>query len=565
MNHQQTPPVGWPLQPQPTPGLAALEVAGGRGAGATLGEMWQAVRRSARGLAIWTVALIGLTGLYLARAAPEFLATAQIVLEPHRQIAIASDAQAEAAPPALDSAQADSQVQVVKSERNLRFVFDTMGLANDPAFAPGEPGAIRRLIGLVLPRPAAMSPAEQAARNVAISFGNFADRVAVRRIGQSYVLEIAFRAPTGAMSARLANAVTAAYIRDQIEFKAAAVERGSEFLQGRIANIQTEKDIAVEAVRSGVIPNVPFANADARVVSTATEPLGKASPQPLLLLPLATVLGLVSGVGFLLVRHGFDRRIRSRHQVGEALGVDCLSILPRVPGRRAGLPAEGGLPLMAVLDAPFSAFAEALRTLRTAIFVASKTRHAAVGIVSWSAGEGRSAVAANLAFLIAASREKVVLIDADVRDPALSRHLAPDAAAGLSEALLASASTAQLECVELAQGLAFLPAVARGRVVNPNVFIGSAEMQAILLALRRDRDVVVDLPPMSLSSQAQAIGPMLDGVVLLVEIGRTTVDELGEALRSLRAADIRLFGVVLNMMPPRRASWRGIAAWKAKP
>lgn len=563
MNQPQTTPIGWPLQPQPAAGLAALEAGGGRGAGAVLEEMGQAVRRSARGLAIWTLALLGLTLLYLVRTAPEFVATAQIVLEPHRQITMASESQGEAAAPPLDSPQADSQVQVVKSERNLRFVFDTMALAGDPAFAPGEPGVIRRLAALVLPRPAELPAPERAARGVAASFQSFADRVSVRRIGQSYALEIAFRAPSGAMAARLANAVTAAYIRDQIEFKAAAVERGSEFLQGRIANIQTEKDIAVEAVRTGVIPNVPFANADARVVSTATEPLSKASPQPLVLLPLVAVVGLVSGIGFLLVRHSFDRRIRSRHQVGEALGMDCLSILPRVPGRRAGLPTPGDLPLTAVLDAPFSPFAEALRTLRTAIFVASKTRHAAVGIVSWSSGEGRSAVAANLAFLIAASREKVVLIDADVRDPALSRHLAPDAAVGLSEALLASASTAQLDCVELAQGLAFLPAVARGKAINPNVFIGSAEMQAILLALRRDRDVVVDLPPMSLSSQAQAIGPMLDGVVLLVEIGRTSVDEMGEALRSLRAADIRLFGVVLNMMPPPRASWWGIASRRA--
>lgn len=558
MNQQQAKPVAWPLPP--VAGLAAIEAGGGRGAGPALEDMVQAVRRSARGLAIWTAVLIGLTGFYLLRTAPEFMATAQIVLEPHRQIAMASESQAEVAAPALDSPQADSQVQVVKSERNLRFVFDTMALAGDPAFAPAEPGLLRRLIASLLPRPAEMPAAERARRAVAASFQNFADRVSVRRIGQSYALEIAFRAPSGAMAARLANAITAAYIRDQIEFKAAAVERGSEFLQGRIANIQTEKDVAVEAVRTGIIPNVPFANSDARVVSSATEPLGKASPQPLVLLPLATVFGLVSGIGFVLVRHSFDRRIRSRHQVGEALGIDCLSILPRLPGRRGGPASEGDLPLTAVLDAPLSPFAEALRTLRTAIFVASKARHAAVGVVSWSSGEGRSAVAANLAFLIAASREKVVLIDADVRDPALSRQLAPDATVGLSEALLASASTAQLDCVELAEGLAFLPAVARGRAINPNVFIGSAEMQTILLALRRDRDVVVDLPPMSLSSQAQAIGPMLDGVVLLVETGRTTVDEMLEALRGLRAADIRLFGVVLNKMPPPRASAGGWAA-----
>lgn len=564
MNRQQAKPVAWSPLP-PVAGLAAIEAGGGRGAGPALEDMVQAVRRSARGLAIWTVALIALTGVYLLRTAPEFVATAQIVLEPHRQIAKASDSQAEVAVPALDSPQADSQVQVVKSERNLRFVFDTMALADDPAFAPAEPGLLRRLIASLLPRPAEMPLAERARRAVAASFQNFADRVGVRRIGQSYALEIAFRAPNGAMAARLANAITAAYIRDQIEFKAAAVERGSEFLQGRIANIQSEKDVAVEAVRTGIIPNVPFANSDARVVSSATEPLGKASPQPLVLLPLVTVFGLVSGVGFVLVRYSFDRRIRSRHQIGEALGIDCLSILPRLPGRRGGPASEGDLPLTAVLDAPLSPFAEALRTLRTAIFVASKARHAAVGVVSWSSGEGRSAVAANLAFLIAASREKVVLIDADVRDPALSRQLAPDATVGLSEALLASASTAQLDCVELAEGLAFLPAVARGRTINPNVFIGSAEMQTILLALRRDRDVVVDLPPMSLSSQAQAIGPMLDGVILLVETGRTTVDEMLEALRGLRAADIRLFGVVLNKMPPppvarRRGAFRRAGA-----
>ena len=553
MNHLPTPErAGWspasetgaPDDPRTTPrGPDDGPMAG-------LGELMAVARVHRRALILWVLFCVVATGLYALQAAPDYVATTQVVLEPRRAVLGTSDAATGLYGPALDSAQADSQIQVVKSERSLRFVFDTLDLASNPAYAPPGPGPLGRLLGLMTGGASKSADDDAASARRTQAFQDFADRVSVKRLGQSYVLEIAFRAPTAPDAARLANAVTDAYILGQVQYRAATVQRGTEFLQGRIADIKAEQDAAIDGIRKGLIPDLQFADADARVVSAAMQPLGKAYPHTSLMLLLAATFGLLSAAGFVAVRHKLDRTIRSARQIAREIGIDRLHVLPRLPEEGRKTLKVGEVTFTTVLDAENSAFATALRALRTSILsLDAAPGHLSVGIASWLPGEGRSSVASNLAFLVAASRERVALIDADFRDPALSAALAPDAKVGLDEALLSHVASTHPLAVALNRSLDFLPAVAGGKASDPNVFIGSPDMRHLLLSLRKERDIIVDLSPMSLSSDTQAIGHLLDGVLLVVEANRLTIDELHDALRALRVAKTRLLGIVLTKMP----------------
>ena len=541
---------GW--QPRQTVTLARNEGLhrSGLDSADTFGDLLGRIRGSWLGLVIWLAICCTAATVYLAGAAPEYEATTQVVLEQRQPVVTGSGVDQTIANlgPTLDSAQADSQVNVIKSERVLRFVFETLQLATDPAYVAKPPGLISTLLARIpFFATEQLTPEQRAAVADAQAFQNFAKQIAVKRVGQSYVIEIAFRAPSPEQAAKLANSITASYIREQVRFRAATVQREVEFLQNRMSAIQTEIATAVEAVKTGVIPTFQFADSDARVVGAAQVPLSKAYPLVSLILALVAAFAIVTGFGFIFIRYKLDRTIHSRQQIGRDLNIDLVNVLPRYVDRSQSRPARGGTPCIHVVENGGARFIEGLRILRTTVLSSNNaSRHIAVGVVSWSPGEGRSSIASNLARLMAASRERVVLIDADFRNPALTGVLAPDSQFGLDEALLSHSTSTTPLAVEISPSLSFIPAVGGGQPSNPNVFLGAAEMQTFVAQLHKDRDIIIDLPPISLSSDAQAIGHLLDGVILVVEADRTSIDDATDACRALEAAHTRVLTVVLN-------------------
>ena len=490
-------------------------------------------------------AALVLAVVYLVRTPPEYTASAQVILEPRRLTPQEAMAGSSAT---LDSAQAESQMQVVRSERILTTVFDTLDLAQAPEFAHPAPGLRQRamsvfaaLLSRLLPAAADEPPSPAAERLRA--FEAFTDRVTVRRIGQSYVLEISYRAPSAAQAARLTNSITAAYVHSQIERKLAAARRGAEFLENRMASLEAEETAAAAAIRYGAIPAMSLPDAESRVISAAREPLGKSAPQTVLVLVFAAAVGLLLGCGILAVRHSLDRRVRTPGQLWRQFGLTCLTVLP--VARRRGLRR---LPYDLVVSDARAPFAQALRAAYTAIVAAGPRDIAfrSLGVASWRSGEGKSTLAGNLAHFIAATGEPVRLVDADLQDAALSQGLAPQATGGLCEALLDHAHLEHLKPQDLRPDLAFVPARGRYEPYRPNIFLGAPPVGRFLTQLREGGDVVVDLPAMERSPHTQAIAGFLDGIILVVECGRTTLDEVALAMRTLEAARAKLLGVVLN-------------------
>ncbi|KQQ26412.1 hypothetical protein ASF53_20990 [Methylobacterium sp. Leaf123] len=545
----------------PLPGLDRIDFGepGYEAETTLIGDLIAAIRRHALALALWILLCTAAGVAYVVMAQPEFVAAAQIALEPRVRLPPGADAAAAASAtaPTLDSAQAESQVQIIRSARNLRYVFDTLGLDKDPAYTAKGPGLIRRTIDgitallpfLSTPPP---SPEEEAMRAREIAFQNFSDRVQVKRLGQSYVLEVSFRGLTPQDAARLTNAIAAAYIRDQVLVRAASDQRGTEFLQGRIALIQAQKKAADEAVATGVITDFQFPDSDARIVGAALRPLAAAYPQTKLILLLGALFGLVSGIGCIAVLHSFDRTVRSLAQIRRTLGTDGI-VVPRFKG--------GRLTETTALDRPDSEFALALRQLRTVLFAAGgESRSLSVGLVSCHKDEGCSMLSANLACLLSTSSDRVVLVDADLRDPELTRRFAPRATTGLESLVLSPGIGADLPEIALSATFGFVPAVAAGQAANPNAFLGARGMRAALARVNGKRDLILDLPPLDASSDAQAIGHMLTGIVLVASLNRTKLDQLSDAIRALRSANCRVLGIVLNDPVPSPKARRRVSA-----
>ena len=173
------------------------------------------------------------------------------------------------------------------------------------------------------------------------------------------------------------------------------------------------------------------------------------------------------------------------------LGYDCLAELPTVRGSRQGRSPV----LRAALHGGPPEDHQALRGLRIALAASSAAEHLVLGIASCSTREGRSSVAVCLSRVIAVSGEPITLVDADLTHPSLSRLLAPEAEAGLSELLMDRAGGRHLTTTPIGDALSFLPAAAgTGQQGNPNVYLGGPTMRDVIAGLRARGHVVVDLP-----------------------------------------------------------------------
>ena len=201
---------------------------------------------------------------------------------------------------------------------------------------------------------------------------------------------------------------------------------------------------------------------------------------------------------------------------------------------------------LVALSAPQSAAAEAFRSLRTNIQFASLD-HTLQLITITSAGidEGKSLVAANLAITMAQAEQRVILVDCDLRRPALHSLFGVSNDSGVTSMLFANAGDApplQATSVPGLQLLASGPLPPR-----PADILGSRRMGEILQALRGLADVVIiDTPPVLAVSDAVVLAPRVDGVILVMQAGRTRREPAKQARIVLEKAKAHIVGVVLN-------------------
>jgi succinoglycan biosynthesis transport protein ExoP len=313
-----------------------------------------------------------------------------------------------------------------------------------------------------------------------------------------------------------------------------------------------------------------FPFTEARVITHAVRPFGKAQPNSVMVMTLASASGLLLAFGFALLLDFSERGFRTPEQVESELNTGCLTVIPlfnkaaiatepnaaddadRVAARQL---AQGGM-LFGVVGSPFSRFAEAFRTIKVAIDVFSLTKvNKTVGITSTVSSEGKSTISANLARLIAHAGGKAILIDADLRNPSLSRALAPEADNGLMEVIAGKLPLDAVIWTDTATALAFLPMVAKSRISHTNEILASVAMKQLIDRLRETYDyVLVDLPPLTPVVDVRATTQIIDSYLFVIEWGATGIDAVRRALSTAPLVAERLLGVALNKADLHRIS-----------
>jgi exopolysaccharide transport family protein len=312
-----------------------------------------------------------------------------------------------------------------------------------------------------------------------------------------------------------------------------------------------------------------FPISEARVIYPAVPPDSKSKPKTILILALALFAGIGIGGGLGMVREMMDRVFRTPGQVEASLGLPCLSVIPLLqvtsPISKTTAPARSrangsddrevvrtvstaSASHWGVVNMPLSRFAESIRSIKLGIELrALQSANKVIGVTSSIPHEGKTTIAASLAQLIAQAGKSVILIDCDLRNPSLSRALAPNATSGLLEVISNMDTIGETIWNEPKTNMVFLPAVKRHPLLHTSEILMTEQMRRLFERLRSTYDyVIVDLPPLSPIVDVRATAPLLDCFVLVVEWAKTKIDVVQHALHTAPNVYENLVGVVLN-------------------
>jgi capsular exopolysaccharide synthesis family protein len=277
-------------------------------------------------------------------------------------------------------------------------------------------------------------------------------------------------------------------------------------------------------------------------------------PRILVNLLTSMLLGLLGGSALALVFEYFDFNIKTRDDLPDVLGIPFLGVVPKIgPAQVAAL----GQPLeetVFVAQMPRSAVAESLRTIRThALFNLPKGDRARLLITSTMPREGKSFVSANFAAIIAMANTRVLVIDGDMRRPTLHKLFGASNEHGLVDVLKGRKALADVIQTTSVAGLHLLPA---GRPeADEAEFLDRDTLAAVLDSIRGFQLVVIDSPPMSAVADAAVFAALVDGLVYVVEAGRTSRTLARHAVERLLALNTHFLGGIVNKVDVESAGY----------
>ncbi len=274
------------------------------------------------------------------------------------------------------------------------------------------------------------------------------------------------------------------------------------------------------------------------IADAARIPSRAISPLPLRNGILGGAIGLLLLAGLALLLDFRDDRIHEPAAMARAFGLPLLGILGASRGARPLLLTNAAMPNI-------EAFREALRHVRTTMNAGLSAGGAAIAISSARPGEGKSIVAANLALLEAQGGKRVLLIDADVREPRLHQLLGIRNNQGLSAYLARTQHGNQPKFQEGPLGVTVLTA---GWVLThlPDL-LGSPRMVNLISDLRDQFDIIIlDTAPVLSAADTLALQQAIDGTVLVVDARRTGTRTLERAIAALNGVYGKTLGIVLT-------------------
>jgi succinoglycan biosynthesis transport protein ExoP len=322
---------------------------------------------------------------------------------------------------------------------------------------------------------------------------------------------------------------------------------------------------------------------DLKVIDPARTPNQPVSPKRLRAILIAIFLSLVAGIGLTLLLEYLDNTVKNVEDVARATQLPTLALIPAMENNsvralnkkkssqksienKHGQTNLGQDQLVSGL-APrsmqtntnglttldgMSSVVEAYRMLRTSVLLSSAGNPPkTILITSSQPGEGKTTTAVNTAISLTQLGANVLLIDADLRRPAVHKAFKISHSRGLSNYLSGNVALSDLIVDLPIPNLSLLPC---GPIPpNPAELVSSERMKEMLRVLSQLYDhIIVDSPPLINVTDPVILSTMVDGTILVVQASRSTRDMLRRSRQELSGVGAKVFGVVLNNVDIKR-------------
>lgn len=291
---------------------------------------------------------------------------------------------------------------------------------------------------------------------------------------------------------------------------------------------------------SNLMGNVNMSNV--QFIDKAMPPVEPDRPRKPLYMLIGLILGAFTGVGVAFLMEYMDNTLKSPDEIEEYLGLPYLGMVPNVPALQGVKPHTN---LITVSD-PKSVASESFRNIRGSVLLScGDTTPKVIQVCSALHSEGKSTVSSNLACIMAAAGEKVLLIDADMRKPKLHRAFKASNSNGLSSLLIRQDKLADVIRSTPVPNLSF---ISSGPISpNPAELLGSKTMKDTIAEIRDVYDrIIIDCPPYLGLADASMLTPLTDGTVIVVRSGKTPRDLVRKTGKALELINAKVLGVVLN-------------------
>jgi len=258
---------------------------------------------------------------------------------------------------------------------------------------------------------------------------------------------------------------------------------------------------------------------------------------------LGGVLGMIIGLGLIFLLDFLDDTYKSLNDFSQSEEVNILGSIRKIKGRKLS-------EKLVALKHPHSPVTESYRIIRSRIrFKPTDKLTRSIMVTSSMPEEGKSVTAANLAAVFAQANYKTVIVDADLRHPALHEFFEVSNEVGIGD-MLNSTDIKIDDCVQ-DTSIKNLKILTSGTpLLDPSERLGSERMKDILDELKSVASIIiVDSPPVLVYADAIVLSGRVDGVIMVIQAGKSTRGAITQALFDLQNANANLLGSVFNQSP----------------